>query len=161
MCAGAHSAAPRSTIQGPLGRWPIRISQEDHEEEMKMVSLRALALPLVAASLALAAPALAGGTDEQRDACSNDAFKLCSSDIPDEGAIESCLRRNQSRLSPACKMVMQQSAPAEATPRMARRGHGGSRAAAAQQQQGAGSGPDAMAGLMGLLSGGDSLFDDD
>jgi hypothetical protein len=57
--------------------------------------------------------------------------------------------------------VMQQSAPAEATPRMARRGHGGSRAAAAQQQQGAGSGPDAMAGLMGLLSGGDSLFDDD
>jgi hypothetical protein len=129
-----------------------------------MLSLRALALPLVAASLALAAPARAGGTDEQREACTNDAFKFCSADIPDEGAIESCLRRNHSHLSPSCKVVMQQSAPTEATPRMARHSRGGTKAAAAQQA-GGGSGMGAMAGLIGLLpaltddSG--SLFDDD
>lgn len=128
-----------------------------------MLSLRALALPLVAASLALAAPARAGGTDEQREACTNDAFKFCSADIPDEGAIESCLRRNHSHLSPSCKVVMQQSAPTEATPRMARRGGGSTRGAA--QQAGGGSGMGAMAGLIGLLPAltddGGSLFDDD
>jgi hypothetical protein len=123
-----------------------------------MLSLRTLALPVVAASLALAAPARAGGTDAQRDACTNDAFKFCSADIPDEGAIESCLRRNGAHLSPACRVAMRpQSAPTEATPRVARHGRGGAKAA----PPAAGGGT--VAGVMDLLPSiiGGALFDDD
>lgn len=124
------------------------------------MSLRIFALSLVAASVALSAPARAEGTEEQRSACTDDAFKFCSAHIPDEGAIEGCLRQNQSRLSSACQMVMQQSAPAEASPRMARRG-GSTRGG---RHSGGDAAMGAVAGMMQLLpalTGGDSIFDDD
>jgi hypothetical protein len=85
-----------------------------------MSSLRILAASLVAASLGFAAPASAQGTDQQRSACEGDAFKFCSGDIPDESAIEACLRRNQSRLTPACQVSMR-SGPGEAAPGRASR----------------------------------------
>ncbi|HEY0330761.1 MAG TPA: hypothetical protein VGC77_16885 [Rhodopseudomonas sp.] len=61
---------------------------------------------LVAASLSLAAPAFAQeGTEAQRDVCMPDAFRLCSSAIPDAARVESCLRNAGSRLSSACYAV--------------------------------------------------------
>lgn len=130
------------------------------------MSLRIFALSLVAASVALAAPVHAEGTDEQRSACTNDAFKFCSAHIPDEGAIEGCLRSNHARLSPSCQMVMQQSAPAEATPRMASARSTGRRSGGAMRsgRQSGGDAMGAVAGMMQLLpaiTGGDSIFDDD
>jgi hypothetical protein len=87
-----------------------------------MVRLRALILPIAAVTITIAAaPAHAGGTAEQRSACMGDAFKFCSGDIPDETAIESCLRRNSRSLSSGCQMVMGVSAPGEATTRRASR----------------------------------------
>lgn len=41
-----------------------------------------------------------------QQACGNDAFSLCSDAIPDRGRIEACLRRNYSRVSPACRRYM-------------------------------------------------------
>jgi hypothetical protein len=45
------------------------------------------------------------GTPEQRVACTPDAFRLCSSYIPDPGSVEQCLRQNKSNLSEACRSV--------------------------------------------------------
>ena len=45
------------------------------------------------------------GTPEQRAACAPDAFRLCSSYIPDPGSVEQCLRQNKSNLSEACRSV--------------------------------------------------------
>ena len=50
------------------------------------------------------------GTPEQRAACAPDAFRLCSSYIPDPTGVEHCLRQNKSDLSEACRSVFEQSA---------------------------------------------------
>jgi hypothetical protein len=42
-------------------------------------------------------------TPEQQQACTGDAFRLCSSDIPDVDRITVCMIRNKSQLSPACR----------------------------------------------------------
>ncbi|MGY8682098.1 hypothetical protein Q2941_30620 [Bradyrhizobium sp. UFLA05-153] len=43
--------------------------------------------------------------DEQR-ACTPDVFRLCSSAIPDVGAITACLRTKFTSLSDQCRYVM-------------------------------------------------------
>jgi hypothetical protein len=43
-------------------------------------------------------------TAEEQQACSNDAFRLCSADIPDVDRITVCMIRNKSRLSPGCRV---------------------------------------------------------
>lgn len=48
------------------------------------------------------------GTPEQRAACTSDAFRLCSSYIPDITKVETCLRQNKSGLSNACRSVFEQ-----------------------------------------------------
>jgi hypothetical protein len=55
--------------------------------------------------LAGVAPALAQGTEAQRSACMPDAFRLCSSYIPDAGQVETCLRNAGPRLSSGCYVV--------------------------------------------------------
>ena len=50
------------------------------------------------------------GTPEQRAACAPDAFRLCSSYVPDPTRVEHCLRQSKSDLSDACRSVVEQSA---------------------------------------------------
>jgi hypothetical protein len=56
--------------------------------------------------LALAAPALAQGSAEQRAACTPDVLRLCSADIPDVGRIKACLGRERAKVSAACRTAM-------------------------------------------------------
>ncbi|ANV99562.1 hypothetical protein [Bradyrhizobium icense] len=42
-------------------------------------------------------------TPEQEQACTGDAFRLCSSHIPDISRVTACMVRNKSQLSPACR----------------------------------------------------------
>ena len=42
-------------------------------------------------------------TPEQQAACSDDAFRLCSSEIPDVDRVTACMVRNKDRLSPGCR----------------------------------------------------------
>jgi hypothetical protein len=42
-------------------------------------------------------------TPEQQQACSGDAFRLCSSDIPDVDRVTVCMVRNKAQLSPGCR----------------------------------------------------------
>ena len=43
-------------------------------------------------------------TPEQQQACSGDAFRLCSSEIPDVDRVTVCMVRNKSQLSPGCRV---------------------------------------------------------
>src|SRR5262245_11240039 len=72
---------------------------------------------VLAASFALAL--LPGAADaytfEQQQACSGDAFRLCSSEIPDIGRITACMVRNRSQLSPECRVYFRYGSDSEVT----------------------------------------------
>ena len=48
---------------------------------------------------------------EQEQMCSNDAFRLCSSDIPDVDRITACMIRQRDQLSPGCKAFFREPDP--------------------------------------------------
>ena len=45
-------------------------------------------------------------TEEARQQCTGDAFKLCSSEIPNIPAITACMVKHRAQLSPGCRTVM-------------------------------------------------------
>ncbi|KWV54744.1 hypothetical protein AS156_06695 [Bradyrhizobium macuxiense] len=45
-------------------------------------------------------------TTEEKEACIDDVFRLCSSHIPDRTAITACLRAKQANLSKQCRYVI-------------------------------------------------------
>ena len=47
------------------------------------------------------------GTPEQKRACTPDVYRLCAGEIPNVQAIVSCLRRQKSNLSEACRAVFE------------------------------------------------------
>lgn len=60
--------------------------------------------PLIALALVfLGMPAEAQPTPAQRQACEQDAFRLCEAAIPDEQRVRQCLVRNMRRLNPTCR----------------------------------------------------------
>jgi hypothetical protein len=63
-----------------------------------------LALLLTAGFALLVAPTESRAyTAEQQQACMPDAFRLCSSEIPNIQRITACMIRNRSQLSPQCR----------------------------------------------------------
>ena len=52
---------------------------------------------------------------EAQQMCSDDAMRLCSSEIPDIPRITACMVRNKSHVSPGCRAVMDREAAAAAT----------------------------------------------
>ena len=42
-------------------------------------------------------------TPEGRQACTGDAFRLCSAEIPSVDRVRACLHRNKAQLSPGCR----------------------------------------------------------
>ena len=56
-----------------------------------------------ALSVSIISSASKAYTPEQQQLCSNDAIRLCSSDIPDVDRITVCMSRQRNLLSPACK----------------------------------------------------------
>jgi hypothetical protein len=69
----------------------------------KLGSLAGAALALTL----LAFPAAAQRSDDMKDQgqhpCAGDAQRLCSAAIPDKGKVASCLSKNKSQLSSACR----------------------------------------------------------
>src|SRR6266446_10880504 len=55
-------------------------------------------------------------TPEQEQACSGDAFRLCSADIPDVDRVTVCMTRNKSQLSPGCRAFFGPGPEAAVTP---------------------------------------------
>jgi hypothetical protein len=67
----------------------------------------------------VAAAALIGGTSasfayssEAQHMCTGDAFRLCSSEIPNIPKITACMIRNRTNLSSGCRSVMDREAAA-------------------------------------------------
>jgi hypothetical protein len=46
-------------------------------------------------------------TEAQKEACTPDAFRLCSAEIPDANRVAVCMDANVANLSPACRAVFQ------------------------------------------------------
>jgi hypothetical protein len=55
-------------------------------------------------------------TPEQEQACSGDAFRLCSAEIPDVERVTLCMARNKAQLSPACRAHFRPAPELAATP---------------------------------------------
>jgi hypothetical protein len=72
------------------------------------------ALAAMSAASMLPVAALAY-TPEQQQACSGDAFRLCSSEIPDVDRVTACMVRNKARLSPQCQAQFKRPPGAAAT----------------------------------------------
>ena len=83
---------------------------------MNTTFIKTLRILSVATAVAISLTSFAAhaveATAEQRRACTPDAFRLCSSHIPNIEAITSCMRANKSKLSPECKLVFDKPAPA-------------------------------------------------
>jgi hypothetical protein len=73
------------------------------------MKLTTLALGLF--GLALVPVAATAETQEDRQACMNDALTVCGQFIPDRGRIEACLYANRNRISSACQAVLARSQP--------------------------------------------------
>ena len=59
---------------------------------------------LATALLVSISPAAAQAyTPEQEQACTGDAFRLCSAEIPDVGRVTACMVAKKSQLSPPCR----------------------------------------------------------
>jgi hypothetical protein len=50
-----------------------------------------------------ATPASAQGTARQRSACTDDAYRFCENFVPNQIAVEQCLRGHIGELSRACR----------------------------------------------------------
>ena len=47
-------------------------------------------------------------TQEEEQACSGDAFRLCGADIPDVDRVTACMIRNKSQLTPGCRVYFRE-----------------------------------------------------
>ena len=56
--------------------------------------------------LVIAPAAATAQSQEDQQACMNDAFGLCGAHIPDRDRVAACLAQNMKRISPACRAVM-------------------------------------------------------
>jgi hypothetical protein len=63
-------------------------------------------LLLLATALSVSISPAAGQsyTPEQEQACTGDAFRLCSSEIPDVGRVTACMVAKKDQLSPPCRV---------------------------------------------------------
>jgi len=64
----------------------------------------AVALLLADAPFALAQHS---GTPQEQNACSRDASRFCRKVLGNDGAVQTCLQQNRSRLSAACRKVFE------------------------------------------------------
>jgi len=77
---------------------------------MRVVHSRNFQLTLLLASglsLSVLPTASEAYTDEQQQACSPDAMRLCGPEIPDVDRITACMARNRQQLSPACRVFFE------------------------------------------------------
>ena len=72
---------------------------------------------LVFAFVFVSLPVQAQPTLAQRQACEQDAFRLCERAIPDETKVRQCLVSNMRRLNPVCRSAFQRSGKAKAKKR--------------------------------------------
>jgi hypothetical protein len=73
-------------------------------------------ITLAAFALVTLSTAAVAQSQEDQQACMNDAFRVCSATIPDRARTTACMIQNKSQLSAACQAVMAKYAPADSAP---------------------------------------------
>ena len=68
-----------------------------------------------ALSVSVGSAAAQSYTPEQQQACTGDAFRLCSSEIPNIPKITACMFKHKAELSPGCRSVMDRDLAAQKT----------------------------------------------
>jgi hypothetical protein len=58
-------------------------------------------------------------SEEARAQCTGDAFRLCSSEIPNIPAITACMYKHRAQLSPGCRTVMDKDLAAQRSKKVA------------------------------------------
>jgi hypothetical protein len=79
-----------------------------HRREIDMLSkvlMAGFALALAVPQGALARNYTQEYSDEQRQACEQDALKLCQDDVPDVDKIIACMQKKKAQLSHKCLVV--------------------------------------------------------
>ena len=72
----------------------------------KTIRQAGLVLGFAVSFSALASTAGFAFSSEARQMCTGDAFRLCSSEIPNIPAITACMIKNKANLSAGCRSVM-------------------------------------------------------
>jgi hypothetical protein len=70
----------------------------------------------LAASLSMWSAASQAYTPEEQQACNDDAFRLCSAEIPDVDRVTVCMVRNKAQLSPGCRVFFRPDPVAAVSP---------------------------------------------
>jgi hypothetical protein len=70
---------------------------------------------IVCTSLVTVSSMSHASTADQQRLCSSDAFRLCSSEIPDVDRITICMRKHKASLSDGCKAVFDRQEPSSST----------------------------------------------
>ena len=65
-----------------------------------------LAVTVALSVAALPSTASFAFSDEAQQMCTGDAFRLCSSEIPDIPKVTACMMKHRANLSTGCRMVM-------------------------------------------------------
>jgi hypothetical protein len=75
-----------------------------------MITLNTIRQPGLALAFVLSLSALPTSSfafsPEAQQMCTGDAFRLCSSEIPDIPRVTACMQRQRAKLSAGCRMVM-------------------------------------------------------
>ncbi|SPP97930.1 Putative Type III effector, NopAO [Bradyrhizobium vignae] len=85
------------------------MTQDQTTQFTSRLTLHCAIALVVAMTVAIPKPVNAGDqtpTAEEKEACMDDVFRLCSSHIPDRSAITACLRSKQASLSQQCRYVI-------------------------------------------------------
>ncbi len=70
---------------------------------------------LAVAIVALAPLTASAHSQDEQQACMNDAFTFCGDYIPDRGRVAACLAAKKAQISSACRAVMARYAPPGST----------------------------------------------
>jgi hypothetical protein len=82
---------------GALGGFMLAIRSDNFQFSLMLAAT-------LACSLLMWPTAGRAYTNEEQQACSADAFRLCSAEIPDVDRVTVCMIRNKSQLSPGCRV---------------------------------------------------------
>lgn len=63
--------------------------------------------------LGMATTAAVAETPEQRQACTDDAFRVCNDAVPDQNRVFNCLVQKNQQISPLCRSALAPYLPAE------------------------------------------------
>jgi hypothetical protein len=81
---------------------------------IRTIRQAAFVVAFAASVSALSSTSSLAYTVEQQQMCTGDAFRLCSSEIPNIPAITACMKKNRANLSTGCRTVMDKEAAAQA-----------------------------------------------